>query len=112
MGNFDGFAEDVVKADLTKSGLANIITDFLADLTRQVLKKTKAVLITLGGETSYKCCNAIGANQLTLIDEVLPAIALSKSKNSDQWIVTKSGNLGGVSTLVEILQYFDRHTDE
>ena len=107
--NFDGFAEESIKAELTKSGLASVITDYLAQLTKAVVERTKAILITLGGETSYKCCNAINANQLKLIDEVLPAIALSKSAKSDQWIVTKSGNLGGVNTLIEILKYFDRH---
>ena len=109
--NFDGFSEDTIKADLTKSGLANVITDFLATLTKRVLGRKRAVLITLGGETSYKCCNAIEASQLQLIDEVLPAIALSKNANSDQWIVTKSGNLGGVSTLIEILNYFTKHEE-
>ena len=110
--NFDGFSEDTIKADLTKSGLANVITDFLSELAKRVLEKKKAILITLGGETSYKCCNAIDANQLKLIDEVLPAIALSKSVNSDQWIVTKSGNLGGVNTLIEILKYFTKHEEQ
>ena len=109
--NFDGFSEDTMNADLTKSGLANVITDYLAELSKQVLDKKKAILITLGGETSYKCCDAINANQLQLIDEVLPAIALSKNANSDQWIVTKSGNLGGLTTLIEILQYFEKHED-
>ena len=109
--NFDGFSEDTIKADLTKSGLENVISDFLATLTKRVLGRKRAVLITLGGETSYKCCNAIDANQLQLIDEVLPAIALSKNANSDQWIVTKSGNLGGVSTLIEILNYFTKHEE-
>lgn len=109
--NFDGFSEDTIKADLTKSGLANVITDFLSDLAKRVLEKKKAILVTLGGETSYKCCNAIGANQLKLVDEVLPAIALGRSVNSDQWIVTKSGNLGGVNTLIEILRYFEKHEE-
>ena len=107
--NFDGFSDDTMDADLTKSGLANVITDYLASLTERVLEKKKAVLITLGGETSYKCCNALNANQLQLIDEVLPAIALSRKTNSDQWIVTKSGNLGGVNTIIEILKYFEKH---
>ncbi len=107
--NFDGFSDVAINTDLTKSGLASEITNFLADLTKRVLEKKKAILITLGGETSYKCCNAIDANQLQLIDEVLPAIALSKSVNSNQWIVTKSGNLGGVNTLIEILDYFNKH---
>ena len=112
LNNFDGFSEDTMKADLTKSGLAGAVTDFLAELTKQVLSKCKAVLITLGGETSYKCCNAIDANQLKLIDEVLPAIALSKNATSDQWLVTKSGNLGGVNTLIEILNYFKKHEEQ
>lgn len=109
--NFDGFSEDTIKADITKSGLANVITDFLASLTKRVLGRKRAVLITLGGETSYKCCNSINASQLQLIDEVLPAIALSRNANADQWIVTKSGNLGGVSTLIEILNYFTKHEE-
>ena len=105
--NFDGFSEETM--DMTKSGLANLITDFLAELTKRVLSQKKACLITLGGETSYKCCNAIGANRLHLIDEVLPAIALGKNASSDQWIVTKSGNLGGLNAIIEILNYFDKH---
>lgn len=109
--NFDGFAEEAVKADLTKSGLASVITDFLAELTKQVLEKSQAILITLGGETSYKCCNAIGADQIKLIDEVLPAIALGKNANSNQWIVTKSGNLGGIDVLSKILNYFNEHEE-
>lgn len=109
--NFDGFSDDTMNSDLTKSGLANVITDYLAELTRRVLEKRKAVLITLGGETSFKCCKALEANQLQLIDEVLPAISLSRKTNSDQWIVTKSGNLGGVNTLIEILKYFEKHEE-
>ena len=61
--DFDGFSDDSLNAELTKSNLASVITDFLADLTRRVLDKKEAILITLGGETSYKCCSAIGACQ-------------------------------------------------
>lgn len=107
--NFDGFADDVANADLTKATMANKITDFLADLTSKVLNCTKAILVTLGGETSYKCCHSIGANQLKLMDEVLPAIAISKNIHHNQLIVTKSGNLGDTDTLVKILKYFEQH---
>lgn len=106
--NFDGFSEVSLSAELTKASLANVITDFLAELTRRVAEKKELILITLGGETSYKCCEAIGATQLQLIDEVAPAIALSMDHNS-RWIVTKSGNLGGVNTLIDILKYFENH---
>lgn len=106
--NFDGFSEDSLNAELTKASLANVITDFLAELTRRVVERKELILITLGGETSYKCCEAIGANQLQLIDEVAPAIALSMDHDA-RWIVTKSGNLGGVNTLIDILKYFEHH---
>ena len=106
--DFDGFSDDSFNAELTKANLADVITDFLAELTRRVTSKTEAILITLGGETSYKCCQAIGAHQLQLVDEVAPAIALSMDYKA-QWIVTKSGNLGGVNTLIDILRYFESH---
>lgn len=108
INNFDGFSEDSLNAELTKSSLAMKITDFLAELTRRVVSQKEVILITLGGETSCKCCKSIGADQLQLIDEVAPAIALSMDHNA-QWIVTKSGNLGGVNTLIDILRYFDNH---
>ena len=109
--NFNGFDSASINAELTKSGLADMITDFLAELTKQVLSRTSAILITLGGETSYKCCDALGVCQLNLVDEVLPAIALSKNVNSNQYIVTKSGNLGSDTTIMDILRYFETHQE-
>ena len=106
--NFDGFSDTTLNAELTRDKLAMMITDFLAELTKRVVDKKEVILILLGGETSYKCCSAIGATQLQLMDEVAPAIALSMDHNA-QWIVTKSGNLGGTNTLIEILNYFERH---
>ena len=106
--NFDGFSDESLSAELTKAELAGVITDFLSELTRQVVERQELILITLGGETSYKCCEEIGAVQLQLVDEVAPAIALSMDHNA-QWIVTKSGNLGGVNTLIDILRYFEHH---
>lgn len=106
--NFDGFSDTSMNAELTREKLASMITDYLADLTKRVIERKKLILILLGGETSYKCCSAIGANQLQLMDEVAPAIALSKDHN-EQWIVTKSGNLGGTNTLIDILRYFESH---
>lgn len=106
--NFDGFSEDLLNADLTKASLACLITDYLAELTKRITEHKEFILITLGGETSYKCCEAIGATQLQLVDEVVPAIALSLDHNA-RWIVTKSGNLGGINTLIDILKYFEIH---
>ena len=106
--SFDGFSDTSYDAELTRDKLAALITDFLAELSQKVTEQKDVILILLGGETSYKCCKAINATQLQLIDEVAPAIALSIDYNS-QWIVTKSGNLGGTKTLIEILQYFENH---
>ncbi len=108
IANFDGFSEDSFNAELTKEKLALMITDYLAEFTKQVLAQTNVILITLGGETSYKCCSAIDSKELKLLDEVVPAISLSKDVNN-QLIVTKSGNLGKSKTLIEILDYFGCH---
>lgn len=106
--DFDGFSDDCLNAGLTKTKLASIITDFLAELTKIVANKRDVILITLGGETSYKCCHAIDSLQLQLVDEVEPSIALSIDHKA-QWIVAKSGNLGTSNTLIDILKYFETH---
>ena len=110
IANFDGFSEDSFNAELTKEKLASMITDYLAILTQNVLEQIRAVLITLGGETSYKCCTKIQSKELKLVDEVTQAISLSSDSNG-QWIVTKSGNLGRSKTLVDILDYFKFHEE-
>lgn len=106
--DFDGFSDECVNAGLTKAKLASQITDFLAELTKIVVDKRDVILITLGGETSYKCCHAIDSLQLQLVDEVAPSIALSIDHKA-QWIVAKSGNLGTTNTLIDILKYFEKH---
>lgn len=106
--DFDGFSDECLNAGLTKTKLASKITDFLAELTKAVVNKRDVILITLGGETSYKCCSAIDSLQLQLVDEVAPSIALSIDHKA-QWIVSKSGNLGTSNTLVDILKYFEKH---
>lgn len=106
--DFDGFSDECLEAGLTKPKLASMITDFLAELTKKVVNRRDVILITLGGETSYKCCSAIDSLQLQLVDEVAPSIALSIDHKA-QWIVAKSGNLGGSNTIVDILKYFETH---
>lgn len=106
--DFDGFSDDCLNAGLTKTKLASMITDFLAELTKMVVNQRDVILITLGGETSYKCCSAIDSLQLQLVDEVAPSIALSIDHKA-QWIVSKSGNLGTSNTLIDILNYFEKH---
>lgn len=109
--NFDGFSDDSEMADLTKEKFASMITDYLADLTKLVLDEINVILITLGGETSYKCCAKLDSKMLRLIDEVAPAISICSDSN-EQWIVTKSGNLGKSKTLIDILDYFKFHEEQ
>ncbi|MCR5266620.1 MAG: hypothetical protein K6E29_08540 [Cyanobacteria bacterium RUI128] len=108
LDNFDGFSDASLKDELTRAKFAGKITDYLAELTKQIVEKKQVMLITLGGETSYKCCNAISAKELTMMDEVAPAIALCID-NEGQYIITKSGNLGQPRTLIDILNYIDKH---
>ena len=106
--NFDGFSDASDMADLTKEKFASMITDYLAELTKHILSEIEVILITLGGETSYKCCSKIDSKMLRLVDEVAPAISICSDSNG-QWIVTKSGNLGKSKTLIDILNYFGYH---
>lgn len=108
IANFDGFSEDSYNAELTRDKFASMITNYLAIMTQKVMAKIDFVLITLGGETSYKCCKAINSNELRLIDEVAPAISICSDINN-KWIITKSGNLGNSNTLIEILNYLKHH---
>lgn len=106
--NFDGFSDDSLKEELTRPKFASKITDYLAELTKKVQERVNIILIMLGGETSYKCCNAISATELTMLDEVTHAIALCKDEHN-QLLITKSGNLGTPKTLLDILHYIENH---
>lgn len=94
--------------EMSKSQLLCKIGDYLADLTKRVIYNKDVILLTIGGETSFKCCKAINSNSLQVIDAVSPAIPLCMDVKA-QWIVTKSGNVGNANTLVEILRYFEKH---
>ena len=111
IANFDGFSDDSEMAELTKDKFASMITDYLAELTKQILSEIEVILITLGGETSCKCCTKIKSKMLRIVDEVAPAISICSDSNG-QWIVTKSGNLGKSKTLIDILDYFSFHEEQ
>ncbi len=94
--------------NIEKETISKIITDYLADLSSRVIRIKNVIFFTIGGETSYKCCNALGSKQLQLIDEVEPAIPLCLDHYA-RWIVTKSGNFGMPNSLINILKYFKQH---
>lgn len=98
----------LIDEGITKEALSQKITLYLAELAQEIKKHSEFILITIGGETSRACCSAIDSKYLQVVDAILPAIPLCID-SSAQLIVTKSGNLGTVSTLVEIIQYFECH---
>ena len=97
----------LLEHEITKEMFLTKICDYLAAVTKYVMEKTQAILITVGGETSYKCLRAIDCKNLRLIDTVAPAIPLGID-NKGRLIVTKSGNLGTQNTIIEIIKYFEQ----
>lgn len=106
--DFDCSDEFLENHNITKTELSSIITDFLGKLTRKIVDLQELILVSVGGETSYKCCHALDSKNLQLIDEVEPAIPLCLDYNS-QWVITKSGNLGNPKTLINIVKYLEQH---
>ena len=105
--NTEQLNELLFEYEITKDAFISKICDYLAAITRSVLMQKEAILITIGGETSYKCSRAIGSKNLQIIDTVAPAIPL-EIDHKGQYIVTKSGNLGTQNTLVDIVKYFEQ----
>ena len=94
--------------EMSKQQFISKIGDYLATLTQKALLNRDAILITVGGETSFKCCKAINSNSLQIVDAICPAIPLCIDTKA-QWVVTKSGNLGNTNTLIDIIKYFGHH---
>lgn len=103
--------ELLIDAGIAKNEISNIITDYLADLLYEINLKSKFILTTIGGETSYKCARKIESAYLEIIDNVMPAIPLCIDANG-QIIVTKSGNFGNYDTLVNVINYFEKLKSE
>jgi uncharacterized protein YgbK (DUF1537 family) len=107
MENTEEINSLLLEHELTKEVFISKICDYLAAVTQTVISQKEAILITVGGETSYKCCRAIGSKNLQTIDTVAPAIPLGVD-HKGQYIVTKSGNLGTQNTLIDIIKYFEQ----
>ena len=97
----------LIEHEITREKFISKICDYLAAVTRIVISQKQAILITVGGETSYKCCRSIGCKNIQIIDTVAPAIPLGVD-HKGQFIVTKSGNLGTQNTLIDIIKYFEQ----
>ncbi len=107
MENNEELSSLLIENEITKEIFISKICDYLAAVTRTVLAGSAAILISVGGETSYKCLRAIGSKNIQIIDTVAPAIPLGLD-HKNQLIVTKSGNLGSQNTLIDIIRYFEQ----
>ncbi len=105
--NPEQFNDLLLEHELSRKAFISKICDYLAAITRSVLAQKEAILITVGGETSYKCSKEIGSKNIQIIDTVAPAIPLGVD-HKGQYIVTKSGNLGTQNTLIDIVKYFEQ----
>lgn len=93
--------------EISRDTFISMICDFLGDITKIISEQKDFILITIGGETSYKCMKALDTGYLNIVDAVAPAIPLC-TNDKQKYIVTKSGNLGIISTLTEVIKYFDK----
>lgn len=100
--------EYLIENELTKKEFATKIVDVLAAVTQKISTDKEFILVTVGGETSFECCRRLNSEILNIKDAAAPAIPLCIDNNS-RVIITKSGNLGTINTLVEILKYIERH---
>jgi len=84
------------------------IVDCLSLTVKEITAQKEVLLITIGGETSYSVANILNSRQLQVVDALTAAIPLCLD-GKNQYLVTKSGNLGNINTLIEILNYFKNH---
>jgi len=109
--HFAEYEDENAKAEevgIFPGSIPNLLMEYLAFFCAKIVKKQNLIFLIIGGETSYKCCNALGSRHLQLIDQVEPAIPICLDHEA-RWIVTKSGNFGTPSTLVNIIKYLKQH---
>lgn len=108
--NPDAMTVMLFEKEISREAFISMICDYLAEITQVITSQRDLILITVGGETSYKCLHSLGVNCLQILDAVAPAIPLCEDVKN-RLIVTKSGNLGNSKTLIDVLNYFENHND-
>lgn len=103
----DAMTVMLFEKEISRDAFISMICDYLAEITQVIMAQKEVILITVGGETTYKCLEALQINCLQIIDGVAPAIPLCSDLQA-RLIVTKSGNLGSSNTLSEVIRYFEK----
>jgi uncharacterized protein YgbK (DUF1537 family) len=106
--NPDAMTVMLFEKEISREAFISMICDYLSEITQVITSQKDVILITVGGETSYKCLETLGVDALKLVDGVAPAIPLCVD-SAGKYYVTKSGNLGNSNTLVEVLNYFEKY---
>lgn len=105
--DLDAMTVMLFEKEISRESFISMICDYLAEITSVILNQKSAILITVGGETTYKCLDALNIKSLKIEDEVATAIPLC-SDLENKFYVTKSGNLGNSMTLCDVIRYFEK----
>ena len=96
------------KRGMTKLQVANILLSVLSEAVRKILKKHNFDrLVLIGGDTSIRIMNALGATAVRTEGELLPGIPSGRIMGGEydgMRIVTKAGGFGDNYTLVKIME--------
>jgi len=96
------------KHGMTKLQVADILLSVLGRATRRILEKHNFNgLVLIGGDTSIKIMNALGAKAVRTEGELLPGIPFGRiigGEYDGMRVVTKAGGFGDSYTLVKIIK--------
>lgn len=102
------FAQFLFEKEISLKDFISKIVNYLSLIMQELVAQKEVDLILIGGETSYVCANTIHSHHLQVVDAITQAVPLCVNSKG-QYLVTKSGNLGTLSTLIDILKYFKNH---
>ena len=93
---------------MDKLEVANLLLSVLSRAVKKILSMYNFdKLILIGGDTSIKVLNALGAKEVAIEGEVLPGIPMGRIMGGE-WdgmkIITKAGGFGDRYTLVRIIK--------
>ena len=102
------FGQFLFEKEISLKYFISKIVSYLSLIMQELVMQKEVDLILIGGETSYVCANTIRSHHLQVVDAITQAVPLCIN-GKGQYLVTKSGNLGTLSTLIDILKYFKNH---
>jgi uncharacterized protein YgbK (DUF1537 family) len=95
---------------------SNAISSALGVLAWKLLDAFQfSAMITTGGDTSLAVCKRIGIRGIQPITEICPGIPMGRivgGTYDGQFIITKSGRFGTRGSLIEIMNYLSKSTED